>query len=59
MVWGCAAAPAEVLLGMRDHAEPGIFFDSLARSGVVGAIQLSSEYVDMGTRDALWGVEGA
>lgn len=57
-LWGCAAAPAEVLSGLRDHAEPGIFFDALARSGVVGAIQLSTEYLDMGTREALRGVEG-
>jgi dTDP-glucose pyrophosphorylase len=57
-LWGCAAASSGVLRGMRHYGEPGVFFDSLARSGVVGATRLSTEYVDMGTRDALRQVTG-
>jgi dTDP-glucose pyrophosphorylase len=52
-LWGCAAASADVLLAMRDYDEPGVFFDSLARSGLVAGTRLSSEYLDMGTREAL------
>lgn len=57
-LWGCAAASVDVLCGMRDYDEPGVLFDSLARSGLVGGERLSSQYVDIGTRDALRGVDG-
>lgn len=52
-LWGCAAASADVLRGMKGYAEPGIFFASLANGGLVGGVRLSSEYVDMGTHDGL------
>ncbi|MBV9837838.1 MAG: NTP transferase domain-containing protein [Solirubrobacterales bacterium] len=58
-LWGCAAASAGVLLGMRGYDEPGLFFDWLSRSGAVGAVRLSSSYLDMGTPEGLRAAVGA
>jgi dTDP-glucose pyrophosphorylase len=52
-LWGCAATSVAVLRGLEDREEPGIYFDSLARQGQVGAVRLSEGYLDMGTRGGL------
>jgi hypothetical protein len=51
-IWGCAAARARVLREIGGD-EPGPFFDSLSRRGLVGGVPLSDTYVDMGTREGL------
>lgn len=53
LLWGCAAARAQALRGLEGHAEPGDYFDELARRGVVRGIQLSDVYADVGTPEAL------
>jgi NDP-sugar pyrophosphorylase family protein len=53
LVWGCAATVARVLAGVRGHAEPGHFFDRLARGGVVRGVRLEDPFVDIGTPDSL------
>jgi NDP-sugar pyrophosphorylase family protein len=53
VVWGCAAATAGALAGLREHAEPGQLFDRLARTGGVRAVRFPGEFVDIGTPEAL------
>jgi glucose-1-phosphate thymidylyltransferase len=52
-IWGCAAARARALAGLREHAEPGALFDRLARSGAVRAVLFDGRFVDVGTVEAL------
>lgn len=52
-IWGCAAARATALQGLKAQVEPGLYFDAMARRGLVGSIVLSDSYVDMGTHDGL------
>jgi glucose-1-phosphate thymidylyltransferase len=53
LIWGCAAARAHALLGLERHAEPGEYFDELARRGTVTGIHLSDTFGDIGTPEAL------
>jgi NDP-sugar pyrophosphorylase family protein len=53
LVWGCCAARARALGGLRDHAEPGQLFDALARTGNVRAVRFAGEFLDIGTPEAL------
>lgn len=52
-LWGCAATTAGVLRGLAGWDEPGIYFDSLAHAGKVGAERLEGRYIDMGTPEGL------
>jgi glucose-1-phosphate thymidylyltransferase len=52
-IWGCAAARASALTGLRGEEEPGRYFGAMCAREAVGAIPLSDDYVDMGTRDGL------
>jgi dTDP-glucose pyrophosphorylase len=58
-LWGCAALPAGVLRGLLPGQEPGVMFDELAGRGLVGAVRLSGDYVDVGTRESLARAEAA
>jgi NDP-sugar pyrophosphorylase family protein len=49
LVWGCAATHAGVLRGVEGWAEPGAYFDTLARRGLVGGVRLADPFVDIGT----------
>ena len=49
VVWGCCVARARTLAGLRDHAEPGLLFDALARAGRVRAVRFPGEFLDIGT----------
>lgn len=53
LVWGAFAARASALNGLHDHAEPGRLFDLLARGGRVRAVVFPTEFLDIGTREAL------
>jgi NDP-sugar pyrophosphorylase family protein len=52
-IWGCAAARAHSLAGLRGEAEPGRYFGALCSRGAVGSVRLSDSYIDMGTHDGL------
>ena len=56
VVWGCCAARARVLRDLTAHAEPGELFDRLAREGLVRGVVFASEFVDVGTPEALQAV---
>jgi glucose-1-phosphate thymidylyltransferase len=49
LVWGCLAARAGALPGLREHREPGDYLDVLARAGVVHAVDFGTMFVDIGT----------
>ena len=53
VVWGCAAARALALDGLRRHAEPGHLFDELARGGRIRSLRFDGDLVDIGTPEAL------
>jgi NDP-sugar pyrophosphorylase family protein len=53
LVWGCAAARANVLRGLEGRVEPGHYFDDLARNHLVRAVRLEDPFVDIGTPEAL------
>jgi glucose-1-phosphate thymidylyltransferase len=53
LVWGCLAGRVGVLEGVRGHEEPGSYLDALAREGRVQAVSFGTEFVDIGTRQAL------
>jgi NDP-sugar pyrophosphorylase family protein len=59
LVWGCAAARAGVLRGLKGHAEPGHYFDELARQALVGGVHLSDSFIDIGTPESLQQTEKA
>ena len=52
-IWGAAAARARALTGLRGQTQPGHLFDSLCDSGLVGSVQVSDTFVDMGTHEGL------
>jgi glucose-1-phosphate thymidylyltransferase len=52
-VWGCFAARRAALQGIDRHLEPGAFFDELARAGRLRGVRFDSEFVDIGTPEAL------
>jgi glucose-1-phosphate thymidylyltransferase len=54
LIWGCAATRVRTLRALRDHPEPGLCFDALARrGGGVAGVRLSDRWTDIGTPDAL------
>ena len=53
LVWGCLAGRVGVLEGVRGQEEPGRYLDALAREGRVGAVSFGTEFVDIGTPQAL------
>ena len=53
LIWGCAAARAGALAGLENRAWPGEQFDLLARAGRARGLHLGSDFLDVGTRDAL------
>lgn len=52
-IWGCCAARASALAGLRSHSEPGRLFDALATAGTVRAVRFPGEFLDIGTPAAL------
>lgn len=59
LVWGCLAARAGALVGVASEDEPGHFLDRLAREGRVAAVDFGTEFLDVGTPEALAAVGGA
>jgi glucose-1-phosphate thymidylyltransferase len=53
LIWGCAAARAGALAGVEHRAWPGEHFHDLALEGRVCGVNLGSEYLDVGTEEAL------
>lgn len=54
LIWGIAAARTAALRGLQAGMELGQYFDSLANRGrYVGGVWMSSEWLDIGTREAL------
>lgn len=53
LVWGCLAARAQALRGLQGHDEPGAYLDELARAGRVRGVDFGTEFVDVGTPQAL------
>jgi glucose-1-phosphate thymidylyltransferase len=53
LIWGCLAARTEALRGLPGHDEPGIYLDELARAGRVRGVDFGTEFVDVGTPEAL------
>ena len=51
IMWGCLAAQADELAGLRGFAEPGMFLDELCRIQPVRGVRLG-EYLDIGTKEA-------
>jgi len=49
LIWGCAAARARALWGLRDRDDPGEHFSALCRERPVAGELLSESYVDIGT----------
>jgi glucose-1-phosphate thymidylyltransferase len=56
-VWGCFAARRAALASIDRHSEPGAFFDELARRGQLRGVRFDSEFVDIGTPEALAAME--
>jgi glucose-1-phosphate thymidylyltransferase len=52
-VWGCAAARAGILAGLRGTSEPGELLASACRTARVAGVRLSATYADLGTKEAL------
>jgi glucose-1-phosphate thymidylyltransferase len=59
LIWGCLAARVGALDGVADRAEPGHLLDGLARTGRVAAVDFGTEFVDVGTPEALAAAGGA
>lgn len=53
LIWGIAAARVGVLRELPADADPGAYFDALARRGDVGGVVLSGPWLDVGTPEAL------
>jgi NDP-sugar pyrophosphorylase family protein len=53
LIWGCCAARVRALGGLAGHAEPGTLFAELARDGLVRGVRFGTEFVDIGTPEAL------
>jgi glucose-1-phosphate thymidylyltransferase len=52
-VWGCAAARAGILAGLRGTSEPGQFLADACSTTRVAGVRLSETYADLGTKEAL------
>jgi glucose-1-phosphate thymidylyltransferase len=53
LVWGCLAGRVSALEGVRGYDEPGAYLDRLARGRSVQAVRFGTEFVDIGTPQAL------
>ena len=53
LIWGCGAAQARALCGLDGASEPGHYFDDLARRQAVSGVELSDQWMDIGTKEAL------
>jgi glucose-1-phosphate thymidylyltransferase len=53
LIWGCGAARARALSGLRDEDDPGDLLSSLCGTDTVAGAVLSDAYVDVGTRRGL------
>jgi glucose-1-phosphate thymidylyltransferase len=53
LLWGCAAARAGALRGVRDYDDPGDYLSSLCRTSPIAGVLLSDSYIDIGTRRGL------
>lgn len=53
LIWGIAATRAGVLRGLPADADPGAYFDVLARRGAVRGVVLSGPWLDIGTPESL------
>jgi NDP-sugar pyrophosphorylase family protein len=53
LIWGCCAARASALAGLERQHEPGLLFDALAAEGRVAGLELSDQWTDVGTPEAL------
>ena len=53
LIWGCGAARARALSGLGQADEPGRYFDMLCRRQPVAGVELSDQWVDVGTREGL------
>ena len=49
---GCGRRGRPTLRGGPD-AEPGVYFDRLARKATIAAVELSDTFIDIGTPEAL------
>lgn len=65
LIWGCGVARARALSGLEEGGEPGRYFDMLCRKQPVLGVELSDEWIDIGTKEALaraqtrWGRMGS
>jgi glucose-1-phosphate thymidylyltransferase len=53
LIWGCGAARAHALSGLKEAGEPGRHFDVLCRRQPVFGVELSDKWIDIGTKEAL------
>jgi NDP-sugar pyrophosphorylase family protein len=53
LIWGCAAARRSALDRLHRYAEPGHLFGELAREGRVRAVDFGTDFLDIGTPEAL------
>ena len=53
LVWGCLAGRVSALEGVRGYDEPGAYLDRVARKRSVQAVRFGTEFVDIGTPQAL------
>jgi NDP-sugar pyrophosphorylase family protein len=53
LIWGCAAARRSALDGLHRYAEAGQLFGELARDGRVRGVDFGTEFLDIGTPEAL------
>jgi glucose-1-phosphate thymidylyltransferase len=53
LIWGCFAARVGALDGLADAPEPSVHFLRLVRAGRAASAFLSSDFVDIGTREAM------
>jgi NDP-sugar pyrophosphorylase family protein len=59
LVWGCLAARAGALAGAARERDLGHLFDRLAKARRVAAVEFGTEFVDVGTPEALAAVGGS
>jgi glucose-1-phosphate thymidylyltransferase len=53
LIWGCCAVRVCALEGIRQHAQPGTLFKTLAPEGKLAGMRLSDRWLDIGTPEAL------
>jgi NDP-sugar pyrophosphorylase family protein len=53
LIWGCGAGRVQALSGLQAAKEPGRYFDDLASRQAVLGVELSDQWIDIGTKEAL------